>query len=66
MTPTIVKVTHPSRDSLSRLVSCGEVQRESITLAYYGAHTYREVSQLLGVALGTIKTRMRDCVGVER
>ncbi len=48
-----------------------EVQRESITLAYYGGYTYRQVSALLGVTLAAIKTRirdglirMRDCLGV--
>jgi len=48
-----------------------EAQRESITLAYYGGHSYLEVATLLGTALGTIKTRirdglirMRDCLGV--
>jgi RNA polymerase sigma-70 factor, ECF subfamily len=37
-----------------------ELQRESITLAYYGGYTYREVSALLNVNLATVKTRMRD------
>jgi RNA polymerase sigma-70 factor, ECF subfamily len=37
-----------------------ELQRESVTLAYYGGYSYREVAQLLGVAVGTVKTRMRD------
>jgi RNA polymerase sigma-70 factor (ECF subfamily) len=48
-----------------------DVQRESITLAYYGGHSYRQVAELLNVTLGAIKTRirdglirMRDCLGV--
>jgi RNA polymerase sigma-70 factor, ECF subfamily len=48
-----------------------EIQRESVTMAYYGGYTYREVGELLDVPLGTVKTRLRDglirlrdCMGV--
>ena len=54
------------------LGSLTELQRESIKLAYYGGYSYPQVAQLLGVALGTVKTRirdglirMRDCLEVE-
>ncbi len=42
------------------LESLTGLQRESVTLAYYEGYTYREVAGLLGVAVGTVKTRMRD------
>jgi RNA polymerase sigma-70 factor, ECF subfamily len=71
-------VTETVQDRLERervrrcLASLTGLQRESVTLAYYGGYTYREVAGLLGVAVGTVKTRMRDglirlrdCLGVE-
>ncbi len=48
-----------------------DMQREAITMAYYGGHTYSEVASLLKVGLPAVKTRMRDglirlrdCLGV--
>jgi RNA polymerase sigma-70 factor, ECF subfamily len=72
------EVTEAVQASLERervrhcLTGLTELQRETVTLAFYGGYTYREVAQLLDVPVGTVKTRMRDglirlrdCMGVE-
>ena len=71
------EVAETVEDNLERervrrcLETLTDAQRESVTLAYYGGYSYREVAGLLNVALGTIKSRirdglirMRDCMGV--
>ncbi len=45
------------RRSMSSLT---EVQREAVTLAYFGGYTHREVARMLSLPLGTAKTRIRD------
>lgn len=42
------------------LGALSELQREAVTLAFYGGYTYRQVAGLLGVPPGTVSTRMRD------
>ena len=66
-------VARLEREQVRRcLDSLTSLQREAVTLAYYGGYTYKQVAGLLGVALGTVKTRMRDglirlrdCLGVD-
>jgi RNA polymerase sigma-70 factor (ECF subfamily) len=45
------------RSGLRRLT---ELQRETVTLAYFGGYSQSQIAELLQVPLGTVKTRMRD------
>lgn len=39
-----------------------EVRRQAVTYAFFTDHTYEQASQLLGIPLGTFKSRVRDGV----
>ena len=43
--------------AMSRLT---ELQRQAVSLAYFGGYSHSEVADMLHVPLGTVKTRLRD------
>jgi RNA polymerase sigma-70 factor (ECF subfamily) len=45
------------KDAMGRLT---ELQRQAVQLAYFGGYSHREVSAMLKVPIGTVKTRLRD------
>jgi RNA polymerase sigma-70 factor, ECF subfamily len=51
------------RERLARsLGTLTGLQREVITLAYFGGHTHRQVAAILGAPLGTVKGRIREAL----
>jgi RNA polymerase sigma-70 factor (ECF subfamily) len=71
---TVVEAVEQSLDRAAVrrcLATLTELQRESVTLAYYSGYTAREVAELLATPIPTVKTRLRDglirlrdCLGV--
>ena len=55
-----VELRLASEELTSALSTLPEVQKEALTLAYYGGYSQSEIAALVGAPLGTIKTRMRD------
>lgn len=45
------------KQAMSRLT---DLQRQAVTLAYYGGYSHTEVAEMLQIPVGTIKTRLRD------
>ena len=45
------------KEAMSQLT---ELQRQAVTLAYYGGYIHSEVAAMLSVPIGTVKTRLRD------
>jgi RNA polymerase sigma-70 factor (ECF subfamily) len=43
--------------ALARLT---EFQRQAVTMSYYGGYSHSEMAAMLGVPIGTVKTRLRD------
>ena len=53
-----VKIEHERvKQAMTRLT---ELQRQAVSLAYYGGYSHSEVAGLLKVPIGTVKTRLRD------
>ena len=53
-----VKIEHERvSQAMTRLT---ELQRQAVSLAYYGGYSHSEVAAMLKVPIGTVKTRLRD------
>ncbi len=58
-TATVVVEADLGARARSAVASLPAAQREAVTLAFFGGHSYREVAELLGIPEGTAKSRLR-------
>lgn len=55
-----VEVTIEHERVTKAMAQLTELQRQAVSLAYYGGYSHSEVATLLKVPIGTVKTRLRD------
>lgn len=53
-----VRVEHERVEQAMQRLS--DVQRQAVSLAYYGGYSHSEIAATLAVPIGTVKTRLRD------
>lgn len=60
-TPEDVTVEREEQqEAAAAMAELSEAQREALSLAFYEGLTHVQIAERLGVALGTVKTRIRD------
>ncbi len=59
-TADAAEASFEARRVRTALAGLTEVQREAITLAYFGGYTHTQVATMLDLPVGTAKTRIRD------
>lgn len=53
-----VRIEHERVEQAMQRLS--DVQRQAVSLAYYGGYSHSEIAATLAVPIGTVKTRLRD------
>ena len=55
-----VEITIEHERVKKAMLQLTELQRQAVSLAYYGGYSHSEVAEMLSVPIGTVKTRLRD------
>jgi RNA polymerase sigma-70 factor (ECF subfamily) len=59
-TAEAAEASFEARRVRAALAGLTQVQRQALTLAYYGGYTHTQVATMLDLPVGTAKTRIRD------